>query len=688
MKTGILTALALLLPLCSPGGEFFHITFSDCRGGSKDPYPTYTDTNFVSGGMPFHSTNCQGFTISAGVIGLRIKSLKTEDPKSWLQPGMEFNPVVSRIRLSFQGTSADANYKYLYLDLWDTYETEWVAFSELEIKREQQTVELQLTNLPPDTSSEQFRLRLGSVTNKEFAVFLSDLQIWTGEVELGVGFDKQDGFSVYTNGTTNVTAHAVNEMLGSEISYVWKTNEWLDTECTTATLQIDPDKFKPDQAIYTNWCEITAIKDETAQVASNSISFEVVPTYSVSCQPELQGGRIDSAVPAVAEAGTPVFVNASPSNGYYLACVYVNSQEIVGTEFSLPASDVLVSASFLPLPEPGSEDFRITFDDTTTSRPKYASLEFSSTSNFLRQGETFVSTNLVFPVLNCYGGDANSELGGKALRVRNASGTNGFFRTDEISEFPIRYFSFLAKNFNTNQTSWLVSTSPDGTDWTDVLAIELDDPEPTWHEFKTHGKLPAESRYFRFSGLEPNSSSTAKAADIDELCLIFNGSTMYVTLSRTNGFSALPGEQPEVVATVSGADPEDELEYQWYFDGNLVADAVDSVFTNAPVVEGRHTNTVEVVNLATGDSASKSVWFRVRDTSVYYRIELRPHSSDPARIVAPARAKPGTIVQVGSSSPDYVVKNLYLNGIFRQDTDSFTMPNGDIRLSVDFVPAP
>lgn len=191
-----------------------------------------------------------------------------------------------------------------------------------------------------------------TVTNNSFTMPASD-------VTISAEFEKipEATYSVWVNGAT-----------GGTVTATPNTNVKAGT---TVNLTINPEKdYELDKIIYrdTKANEVTIngrsfVMPNSSVTVFPSFKQKTPPTptkHNVTIASDIQNGSV-SASPTSAAAGETVKLTVTPDDGFEIASVSINGQALLagpdGTyTFTMPANDVNVSASFIPIPEPKPED--------------------------------------------------------------------------------------------------------------------------------------------------------------------------------------------------------------------------------------------------------------------------------------------------------------------------------------------
>ncbi len=90
--------------------------------------------------------------------------------------------------------------------------------------------------------------------------------------------------------------------------------------------------------------------DESADASVTITATAATVKYAITVDPGIEHGTVSTDPAGPVAEGTPVTVNGNPDAGYALGTVTVNGTGIEGTTFNMPAGDVTVSATFVPVP--------------------------------------------------------------------------------------------------------------------------------------------------------------------------------------------------------------------------------------------------------------------------------------------------------------------------------------------------
>ena len=192
----------------------------------------------------------------------------------------------------------------------------------------------------------------------------------TGPLELGVSFDRANGFEVEEGVATLITATAANGV--APYSYSWTTTmgvgDYLASDNTFAVSGTAPVGSFSATVVATD-------SDSPAKSVTNSIAFSVVapaPKYAISIVTNAPANGTVTTTPATeAVAGATVTVNATPVSGYAVASIVVNggAVTVTGNTFAMPAGPATVTVTFEEFVDiatlPIAESYTSTFDWTT-----------------------------------------------------------------------------------------------------------------------------------------------------------------------------------------------------------------------------------------------------------------------------------------------------------------------------------
>ena len=187
-----------------------------------------------------------------------------------------------------------------------------------------------------------------------------------------------------------------------------------------------------------------------------SATFELIPSYAVAIAEGIENGTVAAAVEQ-AKAGDKVALTVTPAEGYQLAAISVKAGEedvevAADTTFIMPASDVVVSATFDKIPVP---EFDIDKEFTSLESLKGA----------------------VFTIVNketgkaLYGPD-NQNLGYDVAEVAFAETNAGFyFKVDTLSKgteeesYALRMLTPEGKEYNIWGDPGYLNSQPAETGW-------------------------------------------------------------------------------------------------------------------------------------------------------------------------------------------------------------------------------
>ena len=187
-----------------------------------------------------------------------------------------------------------------------------------------------------------------------------------------------------------------------------------------------------------------------------SATFELIPSYAVAVAEGIENGTVAAAVEQ-AKAGDKVALIVTPAEGYQLAAISVKAGEedvevAADTTFIMPASDVVVSATFDKIPVP---EFDIAKEFTSLESLKGA----------------------VFAIVNketgkaLYGPD-NQNLGYDVAEVAFAETNAGFyFKVDTLSKgtdeeaYALRMLTPEGEEYNIWGNPGYLNSQPAETGW-------------------------------------------------------------------------------------------------------------------------------------------------------------------------------------------------------------------------------
>ena len=224
-------------------------------------------------------------------------------------------------------TSTDGN---AWVDVGPLFDPEGLAF-----------VEAMLDEIP--ANSHYFRVVSVSGADRRFNV--DDIGIYWGEPVLTLGMDRTNGFVVRQG--TPITISATAGFGTEPYSYSWTST--LDAVHYDA----NADEFTILATAPTGEYSATVVaQDAVMRSATNTISFRILPAYAIVIAPPTHG-TVATVPPGASVEGETVSILATPDDGFAMGSISVvdsASQPVglVGSAFTMPASEVTVAVSFVP----------------------------------------------------------------------------------------------------------------------------------------------------------------------------------------------------------------------------------------------------------------------------------------------------------------------------------------------------
>ena len=476
-------------------------------------------------------------------------------------PGFQFDavggiltsPVFERgaTNISFNSSPEDTNTTYAF-DFSMDGGTNWNPAGYLPLDFVRRSYRVPITNW----TMNRFRLTIaadGNITRTESYSF-DDVMV-LGTLDRAIVFDNTNGFSVFLNASTSVTAVLVHATEGVGYTWAWSgdLNGSGDTLAVPDTLELGS---------YT--VEVTVLGGDLAESITEEITFSVVRPpnmYYVNYDLTTPGtGILTTDVPETGvTAGTSVLVTIAPTNGYALLDwliwrvdvedpndpdgIVVASNTAAGTQFTMPDSDVQISATYL------HPDYLINFETKWTGASSYAPLSGVVISNSSMTNITWALNGVKRGTLD---NDVRNGEAAGCFRT-NSPGNDTFIKNEVPFEEPIGRMLFRAAPYGRVATSNLVSVcfSVDNLTWT------CDDTNRIWPDETEFGiyrvaDIPENSRYVKI-GIY----GTAKQnIDIDDICLWFGTATLSVAISGVNeGDKIAAGKYLALYATPSDGAP-------------------------------------------------------------------------------------------------------------------------------------
>ena len=263
--------------------------------------------------------------------------------------------------------------------------------------------------------------------------------------------------------------------------------------------------FTPNDITAFNSLGVADFPPSTGAATVDAWLAAYLGTYhSITIANNIVNGSI-SADKALAEQGETVNLSNTPDFGYALDYYTVNGDSIVGSSFSMPDVDVLVSAVFA----------------SSMSTPTYyfqfeegASPTYAATSTTVHDTTSGNEIDITCSRLN-RGTDAGDKVVGTyAMRLCPVSGTNGLFRNTSAFSSPATALSFQYAIYGTDtMQGFTVSTSSNGTDWTELVDLTSSATQ-TLQTYNAN--LPANTYYIKFENTSTVSGNTRRL-DIDEI---------------------------------------------------------------------------------------------------------------------------------------------------------------------------
>jgi len=563
MKKWFAVLCCLLMALPYAWGQDFTITFNE----TTTKNPGYASESFTSDGVEFAALRCYGGDDGASGEStdkaLRVQHAgKGENiTNGYFATAHAFSSPISRISFDYKAGGASHTNRQWALETstdgenWEPVMTVTTAEGWLTAD----TDDLEEGGIPADST--YFRIISANTGTQARLANFDNVKVWLGPAEFGVTLSivGVEGTVVPEGTDITLVAEPQNGPVGASYSFEW-------SGCGTGTEQtLALGTLAANE--YTASCKVTI--DGTETFAEDDITFTVAAVYTITSY-ESEDGNVtadkDSAL-----AGETIELTVSAASGKVLDKIYTNGVELAGTSFSMPAENVAVTADFVDY-EGG--DLTITFDANKTTDPGYASTSF--TSDTLPEE----AADVEFDALRCYGGDAG--FSGKAMRVQNVNGTNGFFATAKAFEKPISRIRFAYKAYNAASADkdWVLQTSTDGSGWTTVATVAPASHEE-WATADATDTIPANSVYFRITGLDTNTTKSAWSADFDEIDIWFGEATYHVELTGVENGARVPYDEdnPAVTLTAKAKDGGQEpFTYEWTINGEPVDGYTESTY--------------------------------------------------------------------------------------------------------------
>lgn len=163
---------------------------------------------------------------------------------------------------------------------------------------------------------------------------------------------------------SSITIHSIKLIHSTNSDFSDATTINVSPASASKTYDFEPEGGFPANSYYKFVFNVTVSGTSNKFVEFKKVEFygqgsgttpETPTTYNINIDDKVAGGTI-SANPTTATEGTEVTLTATPSEGYEFTSWYVldsDAEEITVTDnkFSMPASDVEVSATFTKIPE-------------------------------------------------------------------------------------------------------------------------------------------------------------------------------------------------------------------------------------------------------------------------------------------------------------------------------------------------
>ena len=497
-----------------------------------------------------------------------------------------------------------------------------------------------------------------------------------------VTFDQTNWFEV-VEGTLGASVTATADNGVPPYTYVWNCDQSeAITDVAGDTLAIPATLTEGDYSLF-----VTVTDSDDGELGPQGgnfgIGLRVVKLYDVTVVNGVDAHGTIVVDLAHAKAGDTVTIGTEPDDGYVLESLSATWEggdlEIVGGKFTMPAGEVTVSGTFA---EYTGGDLTITFDENKTTDPGYAATSFTSAT--LPEE----AADVTFDALRCYGGDAG--FSGKAMRVQNVNGTNGFFATANAFEKPISRIKFAYKAYNAASADkdWVLQTSTDGSGWTTVATVAPASHEE-WATADATDTIPANSVYFRITGLDTNTTKSAWSADFDEIDLWFGEASYRVELSGIENGARVPyvdDETTVVTLTAAAKDGGQEpFTYEWTVNGEVVDGYTGETYLFAALGEYAVSVTCTDANNVTTDPVS--VNFSIKQQ---YAVQCPVGTVGGAITAEPAAAFAGDTVSLTATAEEGYALDGELTATWAEGSveisksNTFEMPAGDVSVAGSF----
>jgi hypothetical protein len=281
-----------------------------------------------------------------------------------------------------------------------------------------------------------------------------------------VTIDAEDGFILAEGTSRALRAEAENGV--EPYGYVWSSETAVELIGTGPTLDI-PATLEASDEPYS--VTVTA-SDATEAEVKATISFFVKPLYSVTIDPGITGGTVTADKESAFEGDTVTLtVEAAPN--HRLVAVFVNDDELTGTSFPMPASDVVVSATFAEVVDYATLPF---IDEETPYSGPW--------KNAVIPGLTNEGLDSDYDTGGVYGAKFRTTGAWMQIKFQGTPGTLSFgIKGNGVSE--------------TNVSTFVVQESADGETWTPVAVFTSDD-NLTGSRQDVSYTLSEDSRYVQF----------------------------------------------------------------------------------------------------------------------------------------------------------------------------------------------
>jgi hypothetical protein len=679
MKTRffLLSCLFAAFAFPAPGAELLFERFDGMTNGALP----------MAGGEAWTYTNEKGQAIKSGYYTSKTYSsnppaVKLEEKRILSTPAFPVGSTgVTNVSFVSYNSSAGACNNAIQVD--GLVGTNWVGIATLDPPE----TGIQTYSFPiPAENAQMNRLRFHFANFGETTA-LDDIK---AEGPFRVTFDREYGFR-FPEGTSNaITAQADYDFAtdGTEFAYAWSGS----MEGTDAVLAI-PANQAPGTYLVT--CTATVSGDEGTHT-SNSIAFRVLAYHDITVTASEHGTVTASTNRAV--EGTIVTLEATPeSDAHELSSISVNGEKLPrGTmDFEMPDADATVTAVFKKK-EDG--DLIITFDESTSKNPSYASESFLS--GCTSEG---ISVTNEFIALRCQGGDDGASGTDKSMRIQHAGGgghiTNGFFATADALEHPIARIRFDHKAYSATHVDkdWAVEVSTVGgtndANWTTLATLKA---PADWTECDVTNTLLEAATHFRI--VSRNTKAASAMANFDNIHIWYGEAYRVGIRGVRYGARVVCDTAHPLELRAVGADGTEPYGYEWTVNGTEAGSGETCGFSEP----GEYEVEVKCTD-ATGSNAFASVEFTLEkqyavacsatgkgtiaaSTNMAFAgdtvtLEAKPQAKSTldAPVTATCGGEPVPIAVGGS-----VMEEGDWTYPYRMEGLSFAMPTGDVAVAATF----